>query len=87
MVNLSDFQSVPYEMETITSPKGLYVVFVHKGATSEGPKTYQYIFIVWLPNSDFQLDNRPHFAIMVEKYKSEDPDSEEELWIPIKPKK
>jgi len=73
-------------MKTITSPEGLYAVFVHKGAASEGPKTYQYIFTTWLPASDYQLDNRPHFAIMGEKYKGEDPGSEEELWIPIKPK-
>ena len=85
-VEVTDFQTIPGEMETLTSPEGLYAVFVHKGPASEGPKTYQYIFTVWLPNSEFQLDNRPHFAIMGEKYKNEDPDSEEELWIPIKPK-
>jgi len=85
-VEVSDFQTIPGEMETLTSPQGLYAVFVHKGPASEGPKTYQYIFTKWLPISDFQLDNRPHFAIMGEKYKSEDPGSEEELWIPIKPK-
>jgi AraC family transcriptional regulator len=74
------------EKKSITLPQGLYAVFVHKGAASEGPKTYQYILGAWLPNSDFKLDNRPHFAIRGEKYKSEDPDSEEELWIPIKAK-
>jgi hypothetical protein len=31
-----------------------------------------------------KLNKRPHFAKMGEKYKNEDPDSEEELWIPIK---
>jgi AraC family transcriptional regulator len=30
------------------------------------------------------LDNKPHFEIMGDQYKNEDPDSEEELWIPIK---
>ena len=72
-------------MESIASPEGLYAVFVHKGPASEGPRTYQNIFATWLPNSDFILDNRPHFAIMGEKYKREDSDSEEELWIPVKP--
>lgn len=85
-VEVNDFQSVPNEMERIVSPEGLYAVFIHQGAASEGPKTYQYIFAKWLPNSEFLFDNRPHFAVMGEKYKSEDPDSEEELWIPIKPK-
>jgi len=53
---------------------------------SEGPKTYNYIFQEWLPNSDFKLNHRPHFAVMGEKYKRNNPDSKEELWLPIKPK-
>jgi len=85
-IEVKNFQTIPDEMETITLPDGLYAVFIHKGAASTGPKTYQNIFGNWLPKSDFILDNRPHFAIMGEKYKYEDPDSEEEIWIPIKPK-
>jgi AraC family transcriptional regulator len=42
------------------------------------------IFDTWLPDSDSLLDNKPHFEIMGDQYKNEDPDSEEELWIPIK---
>ncbi|HTB05642.1 MAG TPA: GyrI-like domain-containing protein [Bacteroidia bacterium] len=83
-VEVKDFNSVPAEMETITSPEGLYAIFIHKGPASEGPKTYQYIFMRWLPNSTYLLDSRPHFAVMGEKYKREEPDSEEELWIPVK---
>jgi AraC family transcriptional regulator len=85
-IEVADFETIPNEMETITLPDGLYAVFVHKGPASTGPKTYQYIFGTWLPNSDFLLDNRPHFARMGEKYKNEDPNSEEEIWIPIKAK-
>jgi len=85
-VEVPDFQSIPDGMESITSSQGLYAVSIHKGSAGEGPKTYQYIFAAWLPNSDFTLDNRPHFVIMGKKYKSEDPDSEEELLIPIKQK-
>jgi AraC family transcriptional regulator len=85
-IEVKDFYTVPEEMETITLPCGLYAVFIHKGPASAGPKTYEYIFRTWLPGSDFLLDNRPHFAVMGEKYKKEDPDSEEEVWIPIKSK-
>lgn len=85
-VETTNADIIPEGMETITLPEGLYVVFIHKGPASDGPKTYQYIFQTWLPNSKYALDNRPHFAKMGEKYKSEDPDSEEEIWIPIKPK-
>jgi AraC family transcriptional regulator len=85
-VEVTDFRSIPDEMETITLPEGLYAVFLHKGLASSGPETSEYIFRIWLPNSDFSLDNRPHLAVMGEKYKNDDPNSEEDIWIPIRPK-
>jgi AraC family transcriptional regulator len=85
-VEVTAFDAIPDAMETITLTGGLYAVFLHKGPASTGLETYRYIFGSWLPDSNFSLDNRPHFAVMGEKYKNEDPDSEEELWIPIKPK-
>jgi AraC family transcriptional regulator len=86
-VEVSDFDTIPCDMETYTLTGGLYEVFVHKGAARTGPETFQYIFETWLPKSEYLLDNRPHFEILGEKYKNEDPDSEEEVWIPVKPKK
>ena len=85
-IEVTEFKAVPDGLETITLPEGLYAVFIHKGPASEGPKTYGYIFKTWLPNSDFSLDNRPHFAIMGQKYRQDDANSEEEIWIPIKHK-
>jgi AraC family transcriptional regulator len=81
-----DFENIPMEMETITIPSGLYAVFLHKGPASAGSITYSYIFETWLQNASYLLDHRPHFALMGEKYKHEDPSSEEEIWIPIRPK-
>lgn len=86
-VEVSDFNEIPSEMEDLTIPAGLYAVFIHKGLQSDGHKTYYSIFAEWLPNSGYTVDDRPHFAVMGEKYKKEDPDSEEEIWIPIKKKK
>ena len=86
-IEVADFDRIPNEMESYTLTGGLYAVFLHKGAAGTGPKTFQYIFGTWLPRSDYMLDNRPHFEILGKKYKHEDPDSEEEVWIPIKPKK
>lgn len=85
-IEVSDFNSVPDEMKTCTLPGGLYAVFDYKGSSSEAPATFKYIFGTWLPNSEYELDNRPHFEILGEKYKREDPNSEEEIWIPIKEK-
>ncbi|MBP6511468.1 MAG: GyrI-like domain-containing protein, partial [Bacteroidia bacterium] len=61
-----------------------YAIFVFKGLTSDAFAFYNQIFSEWLPASDFELELRPHFAWMGEKYKKDDPDSEEEIFIPIK---
>jgi len=83
-VEVTDFESIPKDMESYIMPEGLYAVFIHKGAAAEGARTFSYIFGTWLPNSDYLLDNRPHFEILGEKYKNDDPASEEEVWIPVK---
>ena len=83
-VEVIDFETVPDDMETLTSPSGLYAVFIHKGSADKAPETYRYIFGTWLPASDFLLDVRPHFAVMGEKYKNDNPDWEEEVWISVK---
>lgn len=84
VTEVSDFDNIPDGMEAFTLAGGLYAVFMHKGDTSTAAQTFQYIFGTWLPASDYLLDNRPHFEILGEKYKNNDPNSEEEVWIPIK---
>lgn len=83
-VKVSDTDSVPDEMEVLTLPEGLYAVFLYKGRAIEASQTYRYIYGTWIPDSEYELDNRPHFALMGEKYKNDDPESEEELWIPVR---
>jgi len=85
-VEVKDFDKIPNEMETYILSNGLYAVFQYKGLSSGSAAFYQYIYSDWLPNSEYQLDNRPHFEILGEKYKNDDPTSEEEVWIPIKMK-
>lgn len=85
-VEVSDFDNVPNELETFVLPSGQYVVFLHKGDTKQFAKTFQYILETWLPSSEYLLDDRPHFEILGDKYKNNDPTSEEEIWIPIKTK-
>ena len=85
-VEVTGFENVPQAMETLVVPAGRYAVFIHKGPAGDGPKTYGYIFNSWLPNSEFLLDARPHFAVMGNKYRQDDKDSEEEIWIPVRPK-
>ncbi len=82
-IEVSEFESLPNGMEKIIIPAGLYAVFQYKSSANPGAIFYEYIFNAWIPDSDYTIDNRPHFAIMGEKYKNNDPDSEEEIWIPV----
>jgi AraC family transcriptional regulator len=84
-VEVSDFENAPPGFETLTLPGGLYAVFHYKGSSNDA-SIFQYIFGTWLPNSDYALDNRPHFEILGEKYRNNDPTSEEDIYIPIKRK-
>lgn len=83
---VSDFISVPEGLETFLLDGGLYAVFIHQGTAAEAAKTFGYIFGKWIPQSAYMLDTRPHFEVLGPKYKNNDPNSEEEVWIPIKPK-
>jgi AraC family transcriptional regulator len=85
-IEVSDFESVPDQMETFVLEGGLYAVFIYHGAANDAADTFTYILGEWIHDSDYDLDNRPHFEILGGKYKNESPDSEEELWIPVKPK-
>ena len=85
-VEVAAFDTVPENMETYTMAGGLYAVFIHKGASDTGANTFQYIFGTWLPASNYVLDNRAHVEVLGDMYKNDDPTSEEEVWIPVKPK-
>jgi AraC family transcriptional regulator len=84
-VEVTNFESVSTEMETFSLAGGLYAVFDYKGSSNDS-NIFQYIFGTWLPTSDYFLDDRPHFEVLGDKYRNNDPNSEEEIWIPIKPK-
>lgn len=83
-VKVSDSSDLPSGMKSMSTEGGMYAVFPYKGLPSEAVDFIQRIFNMWLPVSEYELDDRPHFAVMGENYKGEDPDSEEEFWIPIR---
>lgn len=85
-VEVENFNKVPDEMETYILSSGLYAVFNYKGMSSGAAAFFQYIYSEWVPNSEYILDDRAHFEVLGEKYKNNDPSSEEEIWIPIKAK-
>lgn len=81
-VEVTDFNEVSGEMESFNLKGGLCAVFDYKGSSSDS-SIFQYIYNSWLPFSNYQLDDRPHFEVLGEKYKNNNPESEEEIWIPI----
>jgi len=86
-VEAADITAVPDGMEQVILAGGLYAVFDYKGDARNAAETFQYILGIWLPQSAYVLDNsRHHFEILGEKYKKGDPDSEEEIWIPVQQK-
>ena len=85
-IEVENQDTIPNDFVPFTIESGLYAVFLHKGAVSEFPKTFHFIFNTWLPKSEYVLDQRPHFELLGKKYKNNSPDSEEEAWIPIRKK-
>jgi len=81
-VEVSSLELIPSGMQPLIIPGGLYAVFDYKGS-SEDPGIFQYIYRSWIPNSCYQIAQRPHFEVLGEKYRNNDPNSEEEIWIPI----
>jgi len=85
-VEVENFNNVPDELETYNLSSGLYAVFNYKGMSAGAAAFFQFIYSEWVPNSEYILDDRAHFEVLGEKYKNNDPSSEEEIWIPIKAK-
>ncbi len=77
-------EAIPDGMEAIEIPSGKYAVFLHTGSPDTAAATFGYIFNHWLPNSGFEVDDRPHFEILGKNYKNGSVDSEEEVFVPVR---
>lgn len=85
-VEVAALNKIPTGMEAFILSSGLYAIFSYRGPSVQVAAFYRSIFEEWLPNSTYIVDERPHVEVMGEKYKNNDPSSEEEIWIPIKPR-
>lgn len=77
--------TVPKGFKSMQIPAGKYAVFHYKGLSND-PKIFQSIFTQWLPQSPYDIADRPHFEILGSNYRNNDVNSEETIWIPIKKK-
>ncbi|MFN7116228.1 MAG: GyrI-like domain-containing protein [Saprospiraceae bacterium] len=83
-VEVTQVVNLPEGMELLTVPAGTYAVFVHHEPAHTFPQTSQYIFGTWLPQSAYELDQRPHFEVMTPQYQPQDEQAQEEIWVPVR---
>lgn len=83
LAEVSQIENAPPGMETFQLEGGQYAVFYYQGSLTDN-SIYNYIYSDWLVHSKYQLDDRPHFDIISIKEKLNDPNAEQEIWVPIK---
>lgn len=83
-VEVVNREGVPDEMRLFVLRGGHFAVFDHQGPPSEFPKTLNFIFSQWLPQSIWLLDDREHFELLLPGWRADDPNAREEVWIPVK---
>ena len=84
LAEVAEGAPAPEGMESFRLEGGQYAVFQYKGHPAAAQPFFEEIFQVWLPASGYVLDDRPHFEILGAAYRNNHPDSEEEVWIPVK---
>lgn len=75
---------IPEEWKKLEIEGGLFAVFVHLGSSETFPQTMGLFFNDWLPQSNYELDDRIHFCFMPPGYQLQDATATEEIWIPIR---
>lgn len=82
-IAVSHCYNKPESFIPLEIPGGLYAVFTFNGLIELFYFYMEQIFTVWLPDSIYNLDQRPHFNIINEAFKKGDTHTEEVIYIPI----
>lgn len=84
-VEVSEYEDLPEGLKELEIPGGTYAVFSFKGLHSDAVAFLRYIYGTWIPDSEWELDDRPHFGIMGAHYYGPfDAESEEDFWVPVR---
>ena len=78
-------EGLPSGLQSLEIPAGLYAVFLYKGGAGGFVEFYQDQCSRAIPDLGLMLDERPHFQLLGDKFNPFSDDSEEEIWIPVKP--
>ncbi len=82
-LRVRDDAPVPTGMEKIRIEAHDYAVFTHKGPIADLPKTNDYIWKTWVPQSGLELADAPDFERYDARFKPDSAASEFEIYVPV----
>ncbi len=83
LVEVRTQEAIPEGMQAFNLDEGLYACFHYQGPSTD-KRIFQYIFGEWIPQSEYVIDDRPHFELLGPKYSNTSPNSEEDIYVPIR---
>ncbi|VVN98299.1 GyrI-like domain-containing protein [Pseudomonas fluorescens] len=84
-VEISKLDDLPDKYRWVEVQPQHYAVFEHKGTLETLPKTFQYIWKTWLPQSGYQAADAPEFERYSEDFNPKLNTGKLEIWLPLKP--
>ncbi len=85
-VEVSNLEDVPINLFVKTLPAAKYAVFTAKGGLVKLGETFQYAYMTWLPASEYEVAFPFDFEYYDERFHGDAPESEVDIYIPVKPK-
>ncbi len=76
-------EALPDAMVKVELPAGRYAVFTHKGPLANLSSSMDYIWGSWLKRTREKYRNAPSFELYDQRFKSESPESEVDIYIPV----
>jgi AraC family transcriptional regulator len=83
-IEVTTHEHLPEGLKPYIIEGGLYAVFLYQGMPQRFGPFMQEIVGNWMPASEYELDHREHFELLGDLYKRDSPESQEEVWIPIR---
>jgi AraC family transcriptional regulator len=84
LVEVDADTAIPDGMNEFNLDAGTYAVFDYVGDSAAFGQAMYYLLTEWMPATDYEIDDRPHFEILGAHYKRNSPDSKEQVWVPVR---
>jgi len=83
-VEISKLDDLPEKYRWVEVQPQQYAVFEHKGSLDQLPRTFQYIWKTWLPQSGREAADAPEFERYSEDFNPKLHTGTLEIWLPLK---